>query len=229
MEIQKKAKQLSLKSMDAEIQSKAEASDERLKTVEGDIGALKESLDSGFKELTTLMESFTSLAKNNVRTSTKGIDSRDVYEHDDETGIEFEKNKDPMADVEVVKHAFGSVNSPEFIAKIDQMKFDEEQIEIMVMPSQSHYPDHTFTIGVNGRLRVIVRGTKQWMPRKYVEVLLRAKISSYGNFERRNEYNGELEIVNAETKSHRYPLQILTDKNPKGHAWLVRVTNDTGA
>jgi hypothetical protein len=213
----------------SKIGERVDKTDARLDSVDEKVSSLKSSVDTGFSEIMEAMEGFKSLAKNNIHNTTKGTCSEDIYEHDDENGIVFEKNDDPMADVEVVRHGLTSTDSAEFKAKADQMRFDDEEIEIMVMPSQSTYPDHTFTIGVNGRLRLIMRGQKQWIPRKYVEVLLRAKVSTYGNFESRNQYNGELEVNNPETKSHRYPLQVITDKNPKGAAWLMRVTNDTRA
>jgi len=223
-------KQKTIKMLDTELKEKAAQTDARLDSVEQTIFKLDANISSGFEEMRDLAKSFKTLAKNSPHVITKdGTFGADVYEHCDENGIEFEKNADPMADVEVVRHGISSVAGLEFKNKAEQMRFDNELIEIMVMPSQSQFPDHTFTIGVNGRLILIVRGTKQWVPRNYVEVLLRAKVSTYGNFERRNEYNGELEVQHPETKSHRYPLQVITDKNPKGSAWLVRVTNDVGA
>ena len=221
-----------IKALEIEMKEQVEATDDRLSVVEETMTEMAIDIKSSFAEVLKEMNnmSFKNLAKNNPNIITKdGVSSEDVYQHDDEYGIEFQKNPDAMADVEVVRHGLKSVHNSEFKEKADQLRFDDEQIEIMVMASQSTYPDHTFTIGVNGRLKLIVRGTKQWMERKYVEVLLRAKVSTYGNFERRNEYNGELEVINPETKSHRYPLQVITDRNPKGAAWLMRVTNDTAA
>ena len=77
--------------------------------------------------------------------------------------------------------------------------------------------------------RLITRGFKQWLPRNYVEVLLRAKVSTYGNQEMVNAQTGEKEVKNPEVKSHRYPLQIIQDANPLGMAWLERVSNDVRA
>lgn len=221
-----------IKGLEQEMVAKSEETDDRLSAVEETVTEMATEMTSNFKNLMTALQDFNpaNMAKNNPNIITpEGTYSADVYQHDDEGGIEFAKQDNPMDDVEVVRHGLRSVHNAEFIEKADQLRFDEEEIQIMVMPSQSTYPDHTFTIGVNGRLRLIVRGTKQWLPRKYVEVLLRAKVSTYGNFERRNEYNGELEVKNPETKSHRYPLQVMQDKNPKGASWLMRVSNDTGA
>lgn len=224
-----KDKPKTIRSLDLEMKENAAKTDQRLTGVEESVKGLNDSMSVGFKELTEMFTSFKTEAKNRPLRNTKGVFSTDVYQHDDEGGIEFEKNSNPDADVEVVRQGISSVHSPEFKSKMEQLKFDEEEIEIMVMPSQSTFPDHTFSIGVNGVLRLIVRGTRQWLPRKYVEVLLRAKVSTYGNFEARNKYNDEMQVNNPETKSHRYPLQVITDRNPKGSAWLMRVTNDTKA
>lgn len=156
-----------------------------------------------------------------------GMHSEDVYEHEDEGIIDI---KTIGGEVEAVREGLRSVTNAEFKLKADQERFDKQKIQIMVMRSMSTYPDHTFTIGVNGRLRLIVRGTKQWLPRCYVEVLLRAKVSSYGDIEVVNPYTQDREIKNPETKSIRYPLQVLSDPAGKmGAHWLERVSNDMRA
>jgi hypothetical protein len=157
----------------------------------------------------------------------KGISSEDAYQH---TDGELQDIQTINGEVEAVRDGLASVDSPEFKDKADQMQFDAQLLEIMVQPSMSSYPDHTFTIGVNGLQKLIFRGTRQWLPRCYVEVLLRAKVSSYGNMEVTNPNNNEREIKNPETKAHRYPLQVITDPaGARGGHWLERVTNDMRA
>jgi len=209
-----KPKNLSLKVLEKQITESNKTHDKRMESIEDSMGKMLEILSA--KQAPAVIQP-------------SGKDSRDAYQHLDQVDIEFKKNDDIHADVEVERPGITSIHSAEFEDKMDQHKFDMEQIEIMVMPSASTYPDHSFTVGVNGRLRLIVRGRKQWLPRCYVEVLLRAKISSYGNREVVNQYNNEMTVENPETKSHRYPLQIMTDRNPKGVAWLERVSNDVRA
>lgn len=204
-----------LQSQIAESNDKIEASN---KAVDNQMGEMKESIAQILKAVS---------AKNVPASITKdGAHSEDAYLKLDKVDIEFVPNDDIHADVETVRPGLTCVDTMEFKEKAEQTAFDLEKLEIMVMPSASTYPDHTFFVGVNGRQLLIVRGQKQWLPRNYVEVLLRAKISSYANVERRNAAN-ELEVVYPETKSHRYPLQILTDHNPLGVKWLQRVANDT--
>ena len=215
----KKAKPLlSLKVLQSQIQESNDKIEDSNKNVNEQMGEMKDSIAQILKAVS---------AKNNPRSITKdGVHSEDAYLKLDKVDIEFEDNPNIHADVETVRPGLTTVDTMEFKEKAEQTLFDQEKIEIMVMPSAATYPDHTFFVGVNGIQRLIVRGKKQWLPRNYVEVLLRAKISSYANVERRNAQN-ELEVVYPETKSHRYPLQILNDRNPLGAKWLQRVANDT--
>ena len=222
------ARRVNMQSLNKQVKETAQETDDRLNAVE----ELVTDINTKFDKLTDMMEKIQPImAKNTPHVIAKdGVDSRDVYQHLDETGIEFVKNDDPNIDAEVIERNFTSVNSAEFREKAEQMAFDNQEIEIMVMSSTSTYPDHTFMIGVNGRMRLIVRGTKQWLPRNYVEVLLRAKTSTYGNYESRNPMNNELEVKNPEIKSHRYPLQVLKDPSGAlGSRWLQRVSNDMTA
>lgn len=217
---------LSLKKLDLGLKNISSEMDDRLDSVESGMS----ELTSTIKDFMIKQELVAGLTKSTRACDTPNIITKDgthvedVYQHLDEHPIEFEE--DAAGDLETVRPGLQSIHSAEFKLKAEQMLFDEEEIQIMVMPSQATYPDHTFCVGVNGRMRLIMRGTKQWLPRKYVEVLLRAKISTYGNFETRNNMTNELEVKNPETKSHRYPLQIMQDKNPLGSRWLERVTNE---
>lgn len=230
---------LSLKKLDQGIKDVTKEMDDRLDLVEGSISDLtgairefmaKQALVEGLAKSAEAVEPKAKpepiMARDNPHIIRKdGVHSEDVYQHLDEHDIEFVE-KGPDFDLETTRPGLRSVLSAEFKEKAEQMMFDEEPVQIMVMPSQSTYPDHTFCVGVNGRMRMITRGKRQWLPRKYVEVLLRAKISTYGNFETRNPMTNELTVSNPETKSHRYPLQVIQDKNPLGARWLERVTNE---
>jgi len=219
----KKPKNLSMKGLSADMDTANEENAQRFNKLEESVQGISDSMSEQMGEILKAVS-----AKNNpVILQKDGTHVEDVYLKEDQVDIEFKKNPNVHADVETVRPGITSIDSMEFVEKAEQMRFDNEEIEIMVMPSASTYPDHTFFVGVNGIQRLIVRGQKQWLPRRYVEVLLRAKISTYGNFETRNQQTNELEVKNPETKSHRYPLQILTDKNPLGAKWLNRVTNDT--
>lgn len=220
-----------IKGLEKQMNERAMETDDRISSVENAVSEMSNSLagklESLMDKLNEAPQARSQVMSNIVNKD--GTHSDDVYQHDDHLDVNFGKDG-PDGDVTLELSQLRSVNDPEFKRKADQMRFDQELIEIMVMASTSTYPDHTFNIGVNGKLRMVVRGQKMWLPRNYVEVLLRAKVSSYGNHEVINAYNGEREIKNPETKSHRYPLQIITDKNSiLGAQWLERVANDMRA
>ena len=215
-----KKKTLSLKSIDKAMQESNQATDDRLESVETELSEMNGNISEVLKAVKAISakDLVTSFAKD-------GIDSRDAYKELDIVDIEF-KNGNPNDDVDIERPGMTQVNTAEFSEKADQMRFDNQLLEVMVMPSNSTYPDHCFSVGVNGIHRLIVRGAKQMLPRNYVEVLLRAKTSTYGNIETRNAVN-EIVVKNPETKAHRYPLQILRDPaGAAGGAWLERVSND---
>ena len=213
---------LSMKGLNKDLEQSNESNQQRFDSLEKSVSGLSNDI----KEQINLVLKAVS-AKNDRKIITKdGLFAEDVCLNEDLIGIEFEENADVHADVEILRPGLRSIDNAEFQDKASQMAFDNEQVKIMVMPSSSTYPDHTFSVGVNGIQRLIVRGKAQWLPRRYVEVLLRAKVSTYANIEQRNSRN-ELEVVYPETKSHRYPLQILEDKSPLGIKWLTRVNNDT--
>lgn len=222
------AKHETIKSVRADLESRAAEADDRLDGLEATISELNIEVGTKFSEV---LDAIRSQAKNNpVSISKDGLDSRDLHKHEDERPNPnlFAEGR-PEDDVQLIEQQLTSSDSSEFQEKAEQMMFDQEKILIMVMPSASTYPDHTFLIGVNGTMIAIMRGHEQMVPRNYVEVLLRAKTSTYGNIETRNQLTNELTVINPETKSHRYPLQVLRDDNPLGAKWLERVVNDRAA
>ena len=219
-----------IKGLEKQMNERAQETDDRITSVESAVSEMTNSLAGKLEIIMSKLEA-PKQASSKVMShivNKDGTHSEDVYQHQDHLDVNFTKDG-PEGDVNLELSSLKSVNDPEFKQKADQMLFDQEYIQIMVMASTSTYPDHTFNIGVNGKLRMIVRNQKIWVPRNYVEVLLRSKVSSYGNQERVNPYNGEREIKNPETKSYRYPLQVLADKNPLGVRWLERVANDMRA
>lgn len=214
-----KARNLSLKSLSASMNESNRAVDDRLNSVDETILEINDNVSEVLKAIQAMS------AKNNPVSITKdGIDSRDVCEDLGLKDTEFTDGKNG-ADIELIRPRDVSIHSAEFKDKADQERFDTQMLEVLVMASQNTYPDDFASVGVNGRQLLITRGKPQLLPRNYVEVLLRAKTSTYGNIESRNAVN-EIVVNNPETKAYRYPLQILRDPSAiKGAEWLARVTN----
>jgi|ETN01SMinimDraft_1059929.scaffolds.fasta_scaffold76108_1 hypothetical protein len=210
---EEKAKPLSMKSLAADAEARNAETDKKF-------DALETKLDDGIQGI---MDSIN--AMNRPASITKdGVLSTDKDYDENLHDIKFQDVR-PEDDAQLVPSRMTSIHSAEFTEKAEQMKFDNEQIEVMVMRSQATYPDHTFTLSVNGNSLIIARGVRQWIPRCYAEVMARAKTSTYGNIEIRNSQN-ELEVENPESRAARYPFQVMTDKSPKAGQWLERVMND---
>jgi len=139
--------------------------------------------------------------------------------------IEFQ-DVEPEDDAQLVERSHMNIDTPEFKEKAEMMRFMNQRIKILVYPSQEQYADKTLTVGVNGRTLAILRGTPAILPRCYVEVLARAKVSRYQNIEQRNAQTNEREVVHPETRSPRNIFQVLEDRHPLGPKWLTRITNE---
>lgn len=97
--------------------------------------------------------------------------------------------------------------------------FMEEIVEIEIHPSTNDNDPTHVILNVNGVNQPVFRGVPTHVRRKFVEVLARMKQTSYSqrptdyiNPERSNELIPRTGLA--------YPFQVLTDKNPKGIAWL---------
>lgn len=195
-----------------------EAFENRLSNVEETLTYVSEAQTQGFEELKTLLAKNTpaSITPNGTEVETKGP-TQDIKFKD---GL-------PEDDVELVELSHYDADSPLFKEKAERLAFDQHILKVLVHPSQSEFPDHTFMLGVNGKNMAVMRGRPVDMPRYYVETMARARISTYDNVEQRNPYSNELEVKNTESKSQRYPFQIIHDPDPVlGAKWLEGLMNE---
>ena len=103
-------------------------------------------------------------------------------------------------------------------SKAEDLAFMNEPVEIMVLPSQSPDDPPIFSVWNDGVRQNLIRGEKQTVKRKYVEVLARAKKQSYGNVEAVN-HSGDKEFRYPSTTAQVYPFTVVRDSD-KGVAWL---------
>jgi hypothetical protein len=216
-----------------DVQKQVEAgqaeTDERLTAMESTMGDLEETVKTNNESVNTQLEQILKAVNNPVSISKDGANT------DDATHVEqdrqFARTDSPHDEVNWMETSrVTDVHAPEFIEKAEQMRFDQEIIEVFIQPSQAQFPDNTFTITVNGRPLIAIRGVKQKMPRNYVEVMARAKMSTFGNIETVEASTGERVVKNPETKSHRYSFMITGDPNHvHGPHWQERVLNERAA
>lgn len=121
-------------------------------------------------------------------------------------------------------------------AYYDELAFNEEPVTIRIEPSSEKNAPKFYECWVNGKgAEVWNEQSRQWIPitylpvgqeiivkRKYVAVLAAAKRD---NIQTRHD-NAEHEVVNNyvdRSTSAVANFTVISDKNPRGHAWLSEI------
>lgn len=127
-------------------------------------------------------------------------------------------------ELEVERAAIQPVDGPGGMDLAQRLAFMEEPVKIIVHEStDQNDPDPNPLLQVNGRNQYIIRGQEQVIKRKFVEVLARAKKTSYTQSQRHDPVTGNVyQSMNPRT-ALRYPFSVLEDKNPNGSAWLRKI------
>ena len=200
----------------ASLSKRADEQEKQIIALSNKVSDVSANMESGFASILKAIN-------NPVMREHGGTDVRDVYHGEDNGAVNF--GVDGQGDVTLERSRMASIYDPEFKEKMDQMKFDQEKIEILIQPSTERWADNSVFISVNGRAIYLIRGVKIWVPRNYCEVLARARVSNYGNREIVDQ-SGQRTVANEETRAHRIVFQVCTDRNPLGPHWLERVTNE---
>jgi hypothetical protein len=105
--------------------------------------------------------------------------------------------------------------------------FMEEILEIEIAPSSNENEPSHVILNVNGINCPVFRGYRTPVRRKFVEVLARMKQTSYS--QRATDYiNPERSNELIPRTSLAYHFTVLSDKNPKGAAWLRAILAEQG-
>jgi len=102
--------------------------------------------------------------------------------------------------------------------------FMNEQVLVEVHKGDKN-SEQTFELRCGNVSQFIVRGRRQTIKRKFLELLARAKPDTIST----PEYvdgagNKGTRIV--KTDSLRYPFSVVSDPNPRGYVWLEQVLNE---
>lgn len=103
--------------------------------------------------------------------------------------------------------------------ELELLAFMEEEVEVVIMDSESDYAEQVIHLCHNGRNQFMLRGVKQRIKRKFLDILARSKsevvrtppvMDSSGNETRSIKLASNL----------RYPFHVTNDPNPMGRFWL---------
>jgi hypothetical protein len=104
----------------------------------------------------------------------------------------------------------------------DNMAFNEEIVEVTVHTTSDKNAEPIVEVYNNGVPQRFIRGRRQPVKRKFVEVLARAKMTSYGNQKIMLD-GGDETYVYPESTALRYPFTVHNDANPRGIDWLKSI------
>lgn len=124
-------------------------------------------------------------------------------------------------DAMLIKPDIKPVDGPEWKEKAAMLAFMEEPVEVVVHTSTDKNAEPIVEVFNDGRVQRFIRGQKQTVKRKFVEVLARAKVDSFGNEAFTND-EGIQGYRHPKSVSLRYPFSVVNDST-RGQDWLQKV------
>jgi hypothetical protein len=136
--------------------------------------------------------------------------------------------------VQPAEHTFDSIYSPPPIEieavrplnsgagdskQLAELAFNEEFVEVMLHESTDPNAENPVFTACNGVTQYFFRGEVQTVKRKYVAILAAAKEHAIRTPEYTNS-DGARATKITRTSSLKYPFSVISDKNPRGAAWL---------
>lgn len=104
-----------------------------------------------------------------------------------------------------------------------ELAFAEEMVEVYIHPTADKTAEPMFPVAVNGVNQYFIRGRKQMVKRKFIEVLAQARPEAIETNEF-TDYDGARNMRIDRSTSLKYPFSVTKD-TPEGHAWLDRMLN----
>lgn len=103
--------------------------------------------------------------------------------------------------------------------KLAMLAFMEEPVTVYIQTTTNKQDEQVFEVFVNGKREFFRRGETKTVKRKFIEAMVRAKVTTY---EQREEFDdaGVRTYVNIPHTGLRYPFSVVSDPNPRGADWL---------
>lgn len=114
------------------------------------------------------------------------------------------------------------VDKPINKEKADMLIFMEEELLVEVLRTADKTAPPLPFVCNDGRTQFFIRGEKQKVKRKFVEILARCKKMVYDQEEYLDGFGHKAYRYPADA-ALMYPFQVHEDPNPKGNAWLQSV------
>ncbi len=106
--------------------------------------------------------------------------------------------------------------------KLEALQFNEDILTVMVHETTNPIDDPMPEVWNDGKVQRFQRGVEMQVKRKYVEVLARAKKTTYTQ-RKEKDGNGDEKYINVPHTALKYPFSVLHDPSPRGRDWLKNV------
>jgi len=140
----------------------------------------------------------------------------------------LEAGEQPLGHTVRKPTATSQVGEPELIQVADRMpdpekaamlQFMEELVTIRIATTTDKNAEQVFELTINGRTEFLRRGETKTLPRKFVDLLARLKVTSYVQQEVINR-EGEKQFVNVPHTGLKYDFALVQDAHPQSADWL---------
>lgn len=126
----------------------------------------------------------------------------------------------PTPEIEVVSGTSKGVKGKGGLSQQAQdLIFNEEFVEVMLHESTDDNAENPVFTACNGVTQYFYRGVPQVVRRKFVAILASVKEHNVTTPEYVGRDGGQA-IGIRRTSSLKYPFSVISDKNPRGPAWL---------
>lgn len=123
-------------------------------------------------------------------------------------------------EIEIVQGGTGKAKGKGGLSQYAQeLAFNEELIDIMVSESTDENAEDVIFTACNGVPQYFKRGVIQTVKRKYVAILASAKEHNITTPQFTTGDGARASGIRR-TSSLKYPFMVVSDKNPRGAAWL---------
>lgn len=118
------------------------------------------------------------------------------------------------------------VDGPVSSDYLEELKFMEEPVEVMVHESAAENAEPIVEVFHNGIAQRFIRGRVQTVKRKFVEVLARAKKTGYSQQIYADRLTGDAIQKMIPHTALQYPFNMVSDPSPKGAPWLRKILSE---
>lgn len=142
-------------------------------------------------------------------------------------------NKEMAGVVDFMKLRSGAVvtvterefkSTPE--GNLEYEQFMQQPVIIKIASTNDKNEPAYAYVGDNGVSVWIPRETRVRLPRCFVETLARSQARNYRQ-ERNPDPNADEGMITRRTGNPGYPFAVISDPDPRGRAWLERVTHES--